>query len=476
MGGTIAYYIWLAFFWYAVIASIWVILQENRSPVRAIAWILVLIFMPVVGLVFYYIFGRSGFHQGRIARKIRQQIARQQLPALRHTQVAKDNDLLLKYRRLVQLLATCSDAPLFGNNRVETFVDGGLLLEAMLGDIERAHNHIHVEYFILEDDKTGTRFIEALLQKAAEGVEVRIIYDGLGSMHLKYSTLKRMRDAGIKFKSFGRIRFPFFTGKLNYRNHRKILVVDGKVAYLGGFNIADRYTDGLEWGVWRDTHIRFQGDAVAGTQNIFLTDWLGVTGKLHKTSRFFPVSSEETKIHMQVVRSGPDRDWQTIMLGFCEAIYSAQHSIDIQTPYFLPNESVLYALQTAAMSGVQVRVMLPARSDSRLSYAASMSYMETLMASGVRVYLYEKGFIHSKTLVIDNDLTVVGSANMDYRSFEQNFEVSAFIYDEDLAVRMHDNFTADLRVSRRLHPKAWSHRPHWKRLIQSIARLFSPIL
>lgn len=476
MDGSIAYYVLAAFFWYAVVSCIWVVLQENKNPVRTIAWILVLVFIPVVGLVFYSVFGRSGFHQGRIARKIRKRIALGQLPALKHSEEAECNPLLLKYRRLIRLLSVSAEAPLFGNNRVEIYVDGKSLLQRMLDDIAAARDHIHVEYFILEDDKTGGAFIDALLRKAADGVEVRIIYDGLGSMHLKRSTLGKMRAAGIKFRSFARLRFPFFTGKLNYRNHRKILIIDGETAYLGGFNIADRYTDGLDWGVWRDTHIRFRGDAVAGTQNIFLSDWLGVAGKIHRANRFFPLADEETRTFAQVVRSGPDSAWQGIMLGFCEAIYSATRSIDIQTPYFLPNEAVLRALQTAAMSGVRVRVILPARSDSRLSYAASMSYMEPLMAAGVRVYLYQKGFIHAKTMVVDDELTIVGSANVDYRSFEQNFEIDAFIYDEDVAHQMRDWFLRDKRVSRRLHPGLWKQRSRWQRLVQSVARLFSPIL
>ena len=248
------------------------------------------------------------------------------------------------------------------------------------------------------------------------------------------------------------------------------------MAYTGGFNIADRYTHGLDWGVWRDTHLRLEGDAVAGLQTIFLHDWLYMTGKIHRSDRFFPISSIQNDTYVQMVGSGPDLDWESIMMGMCSAIHGAVSYVYIQSPYFLPNESILNALQSAAMSGVDVRLMIPLRSDSHLSHAASLSYMSELLSAGVKVYQYKKGFIHAKTMVVDGDFSIVGSANMDYRSFEQDFEVSAFLYDEGVAGELTEIFKQDIKHSKRLHAASWKKRPFLQRLLQRLARLTSPVL
>ncbi|MBO4370133.1 MAG: cardiolipin synthase [Paludibacteraceae bacterium] len=472
----ILYWALLALYWYAIIASIGVVILENKRPVRAIAWILVLIFLPYIGLLFYIVFGRSSLRQGRVARKIRKTVSTAQAPAISHTLETDQNPLLLKYSRLVSLLHRNCESELYANNRIDLFIEGKPLLDAMIAEMEKAENHIHVEYFIVESDETGEQFKDVLVKKAKAGVEVRLIYDDLGSWHLNRKMLHEMREAGVKLQSFFKVRFPFFTTKLNYRNHRKILIIDGKVAFTGGFNIADRYTHGLEWGVWRDTHMRVEGDAVAGLQSIFLNDWLYMTGKIHRSERFYPISSVQNTTYAQMAGSGPDLDWESIMMGMCHAIHGAVSYVYIQSPYFLPNESILNALQSAALAGVDVRLMIPLRSDSHLSHSASLSYMSQLLDAGVKVYQYKKGFIHAKTIVIDGDLSIVGSANMDYRSFEQDFEVSAFIYDCAVARSMTEIFKQDIKNSQRLHRASWKKRPFYKRFLQAIARLSSPAL
>lgn len=472
----VLYYVLLAAYWILVISSVSVVLLENKNPVRTTAWILVLTTVPFIGLLLYIVFGRSYHRQSRLSRKTKSKIQVCMNPAIARTELATSSKIVKKHAHLIKLLETSSEAKLFANNNVEIYTNGKKLFADILNDIENAKNHIHAEYYIVETDKTGNKFKDALIKKAREGVEVRLIYDDIGSWRLKYFTIKEMQDAGIKLQSFFKLRFPYFTNKLNYRNHRKILVIDGKIGYLGGFNIADRYTDGLDWGIWKDTHIRFEGDGVAGLQNIYLTDWLYVTQKLHQTPRFFPVSSCESKTSIQVVGSGPDTDRQSIMQGFCYAINDAKKYIYIQTPYFLPNESILTAIESAAMRGIDVRLMIPSRSDSRISYEASLSYMREILSAGVKVLQYKKGFIHAKTIVIDDEVAIIGSANMDFRSFEQNFEVSAFIYDEEKSVELRNIFLVDEKSCRKLTLWKLSKTPKFRKVIRSIARLFSPAL
>lgn len=462
---------------YLSIVCIVVILLENKNPVRTMAWVMVLVFLPLLGLFLYMVFGRSFHRQKRISRKLKSKIYNCASPQLSRSikSISADSEVVDRHIGLIRMLQKSGEAELFANNNVDIFTDGKSLLDRMIADIEKATNHIHVEYYIIESDETGGRFKNALIEKVRQGVEVRLIYDDFGSWHLKRSAVKEMRQAGIKLQSFFEIRFPYFTNKLNYRNHRKILVIDGKVGYLGGFNIADRYTKGLKWGYWRDTHIRFEGDGVAGLQTLFLTDWMYTSKKLHKTPRFFPVSQLHNNTCIQVVGSGPDMDWQPIMQTFCHAIHRAVKYIYIQTPYFLPNESINNALETAALGGIDVQVMIPYRSDARFVYEASLTYIAPLLKAGVKVFQYTGGFIHSKIMVVDDEVAIVGSANMDYRSFDQNFEVCAIIYDKKKGEELRRIFTDDLKKSRRILPDKWQRRPWWRKLIQSIARLFSPI-
>lgn len=463
-------------YWYLVIASIAVVLLENKNPVRTVAWVLLLLFLPYFGLLLYVVFGRSFKRQSRLTRKMRMQMVNDIELALQHRNEGQNNPLLEQHSTLTRLLSRTAHAPVFANNNVDIYTDGKKLLDDILADIEHAKHHIHAEYYIIESDETGEAFKNALIKKAKEGIEVRLIYDDLGSWHLKRSTINEMRKAGIKLRTFFKIRFPYFTTKLNYRNHRKIVVVDGHIGYLGGFNVADRYTKGLDWGIWRDTHIRIEGNGVIGLQSIFQTDWLYMSKKFFSGNKYFPVSSKESNTCLQIVGSGPDRDWETIMQGYLHAIMHAKKNVYIQTPYFLPNESIANAIEMAALRGVDVRLMIPFRSDERIAFEASLSYMKNILKSGVKVLQYHKGFIHSKTMVIDDELSIVGTANMDLRSFEQNFEVSAFIYDKQKAEELTKIFLRDARSCKKLTLRKWEQRPLYKKIIQSLARLLSPAL
>jgi cardiolipin synthase len=462
-------------YWYLIIASVAVVLLENKNPVRTVAWVLLLLFLPYFGLLLYIVFGRSFKRQSRLSRKMHAQLISQTQSA--RTQLEPLNDSLIEsYQPLIKLLHKTAAAPLSTNNEVGIYTDGTTLLTDMLKDIESAKHHIHAEYYIMESDETGNAFKDALIKKAKEGVKVRLIYDDLGSWHLKRSSIREMKKAGIRLFSFFKIRFPYFTTKLNYRNHRKIVIIDGKIGYLGGFNIADRYTKGLEWGVWRDTHIRVQGNGVISLQNIFRADWSYMTKRVFKSDLYFPVSPTPNNYFMQIVGSGPDMDWQTIMQGYLHAIMHAKKYIYIQTPYFLPNESITNAIEMAALRGVDVRLIIPFRSDERIAFEASISYMENILKSGVKVLQYQKGFIHSKTMVIDGELSVVGTANMDLRSFEQNFEVNAFIYNKQKAQELTKIFLNDAKNCKKLSYWRWKRRPAWRKMLQSMARLLSPAL
>lgn len=462
-------------YWYLIIASVAVVLLENKNPVRTVAWVLLLLFLPYFGLLLYVVFGRSFKRQSRLSRKMHSQLISQTKSA--RTQLEPINDSLIqKYQPLINLLHKTAASPLSTNNQADIYTDGKTLLTDMLRDIEQAKHHIHAEYYILESDETGNAFKDALIKKAQEGVKVRLIYDDLGSWHLKNSAIREMKKAGIRLFSFFKIRFPYFTTKLNYRNHRKIVIIDGKIGYLGGFNIADRYTKGLQWGVWRDTHIRVQGNGVISLQNIFRADWSYMTKRVFKSDQYFPVSPTPNNYFMQIVGSGPDMDWQTIMQGYLHAIMHAKKYIYIQTPYFLPNESITNAIEMAALRGVDVRLMIPFRSDERVAFEASISYMENILKSGVKVLQYQKGFIHSKTMVIDGELSVVGTANMDLRSFEQNFEVNAFIYNTQKAQELTKIFMHDAQSCRKLSYWRWKKRPIYRKVLQSMARLLSPAL
>ena len=460
-----------------IISCIITILTDGkRNPVRTISWIIVISLLPYVGLFFYIVFGRSYHRQKRISNRIKKKITNiSKKQAINQVDLSK-YPLVEKNIKLATLIGKTSELGVYGNNGIEIFTEGKKLLDKMLEDISKAKDHIHAEYFIIETDETGNKFKEALIKKAQEGVDVRVIYDDLGSWKLKRSTIRDMNRAGIKMQSFFKIRFPYFTSKINYRNHRKILIIDGTSGYLGGFNIADRYTKGLEWGIWRDTHLRIEGDAVAGLQHTFIYDWLYITKRLHTNKRFFPQTTITTPTAVQIGISGPDMHWESIMQAYCLAISNAKKYIYIQTPYFLPNESIMNAIESAALSGVEVKLMIPYRSDDKMSYEASMSYMGSILKAGVEVYQYTKGFIHSKTLVIDDEIAIIGSANIDLRSFEQNFEISAFIYDETHSKKLKELFLKDMKVCKKLSYYKWSHRPRYRKFIQALARLLSPIL
>ncbi|MEA4850529.1 MAG: cardiolipin synthase, partial [Paludibacter sp.] len=325
-------------------------------------------------------------------------------------------------------------------------------------------------------DKISNELRELLIQKAQEGVRVRMIYDYWGSIFLSRIYLQSLRDAGVFIKPFLPLRLRFGRSKINYRNHRKILIVDGEIGFTGGLNIADRYLFGNSLGHWRDTFVRFEGPAVHGLQQLFLTDWYFVEHKLIDDDKYYPTSRKFRENIVQIVSSGPDTDWEAIMQGIASAIMSATKYVYIHTPYFIPNDVIDTCMQMSALSGVDVRLMIPDRSDSKLTDACTSSYLGKVLEAGIKVYKYKKGFLHSKAIVIDGFISIVGSANLDERSFNQNFEVNAFIYDTKTAETLSSLFERDMKNCFELTLEAWTNRRRRQKLKESWARLFSPLM
>ena len=465
-----------------VIVTIAVIIHDKREPVKALSWIIVISLLPVVGFVFYIVFGRNHRKQKLFNRKELHDLeqidalSRQQIYEINHPSLLHKSEIS-DHRDTITLLLNSNKALLTVHNRVRVLNDGAETFDEIRRALRQARESIHMEYYIIEDDELGREIADILIAKAAEGVEVRLIYDDVGSWGLGRKYLGRLRRAGVEVRCFMPVVFPWLTSHVNYRNHRKILVVDGRVGFTGGINIAQRYITGTKLGPWRDTHLRLEGEAVGMLQIVFITDWFFVTKKLLADyDKYLPKTHVRDETMIQIVTSGPDSDWASIMQAFFSAISHAQHHIYISSPYFLPNEAILTAVKVASLSGIDVRIMIPSRSDSKIVYWASRSYIGELIEANVKVYLYRKGFNHSKLIMIDGRFASVGTANMDIRSFEDNFEVSAILYDRAITESLEADFLRDLERSRLVTRESWESRPLLHNMYEAMSRLFSPLL
>ena len=463
----------------AVIVGIMLtVLMDNRQPAKTIAWVLVLLFVPVVGIVLYIFFGQNTRKMKLISGRSLDQLSKRSMLEF----VEQRNLRMPEYfSSLVRLFTNQSLSLPFKDNAVEFYTDGYQFFPALLQAIKGATNHIHLDTYIIADDPLGRLVSDALIAKAREGVEVRLIYDDVGCWRVPERFFDRMRQAGVKVRSFMPVRFPAFTSKVNYRNHRKVCVIDGTQGFIGGMNIALRYVKGLHGGTlpWRDTHMRLRGSVVYALQRAFLVDWYFLDRTLINDHRYYPpmpwhISNDSLA---QVVTSSPIAQWPDIMQGYVRILLEAKWYVYMETPYFLPTEPVLFAMRTAALAGVDVRLLIPRRSDAWLIQLASMSYVTETLEAGVKVRLYEKGFNHSKLLVADDQISTCGSTNIDFRSFENNFEANVFFYDRQTALRIKDIYMRDEDCSinfseaRELH-----HRPYMHRFVESLLRLLSPLL
>jgi cardiolipin synthase len=382
-------------------------------------------------------------------------------------------------RELAVMLEKELRSPLTRRNKVKLLLNGEEKFPEVLEAIRNAKHHIHIEYYIYEWDEIGEQVAELLIQKANEGVKVRFIYDDFGSPNIKKKTEERMRKAGIEIYPFQKVHFYLLANRLNYRNHRKIIVIDGQIGFTGGINVSDKYiNNGSHKLFWRDTHLRIDGPGVFYLQYLFLADWNFCSGKVLAPEKFHfsvPADSKDD-CFLQVAASGPDSVQPSILFSLLQAIYLARKEILITTPYFIPGDSILQALRIAALSGLSVKLLVPGVADSRLVNAASKSYYEDLLCAGVDIYMYQKGFVHAKTLVADGILSIIGTANMDLRSFELNFEVNVMLYDRKFSEQLRTVFFKDLEDAEKIDKDAWCQRPAYNQLPERIARLFSHVL
>ncbi len=456
-----------------ILGIIAVVVSENRNPVKSLAWVTVLLVVPVVGLVLYIVFGRNIQNKRIISRRNRRKLRR--LGAGGGTDPSKIEDAGAVMPQINLAYALCGSHYYEGND-VGIFDNGQEKFDALLADIAAARSYINMQYYIIVNDNIGIRVMEALMERARAGVKVRLIYDHVGSFKLSNRYLRRLKEAGVEAYPFFKVVFPPFGTRINWRNHSKIVVIDGKVGYIGGMNVADRYVDGGKlFDVWRDLHLRVEGPAVFALQQSFAVDW-NFMGQPLLEEGPLATAVQGHSVGMQLVTGGPTTQWLNMTLVFQQAIARARKCIYIQTPYFIPSEGLVHALQVAALSKVDVRLMIPRRSDSDMLRWASFSYVQECLRAGIKVYLYEKGMLHSKAIIIDDDFCTVGSTNFDFRSFEHNFEANMLIYSTDFNARMKALFVRDMRDSRRVTSSAWRHRPWREKALESVMRLFSPIL
>ena len=461
------------------------IIYDTRASSKTLAYLLVAIFLPFAGMIFYFSFGIN--YRKRKLYNGKWLVDEALLDKLRGTieQYALGSSLskqpeLRQNRELAALLSRDLRSQPTRNNRVKVLVNGEEKFPEVFQAIREARHHIHIEYYIFEDDEIGCSLAALLMEKAKQGVRVRLIYDDFGSRRIRKKLVPEMRKAGVEAYPFHRIIFLLLANRLNYRNHRKIIVIDGKTAFTGGMNVSDNYVN--KTGTkkfWRDTHLRIDGPGVHYLQYLFLCDWQFCTGQAIDAaellfSSYADLPGSDTVV--QIAASGPDSDRPAILFSLLQAIYLAEKELLITTPYFIPGDSMLEAISIAALSGLKVKLLVPGKSDSRFVNAAARSYYTDLMAAGVEVYRYKKGFVHSKTLVADGMLSVVGSANMDHRSFELNFEVNAFVYDRSIAGQMRQLFFDDLEQAERIDPERWANRRFYHVLLEKLARLASPLM
>jgi cardiolipin synthase len=466
-----------------IMLAIVVIFLERRSVGATWAWLMVLLFLPAAGFFLYLLFGqnlsRRKLYKLDIPNrdKINKMIQNER-ERFTHNQVTYNDPLMSKYSSLLYMNLTSSSALFTQDNKVDIYTDGHKKFEALMDMIEGAEHHIHLMTYIIRDDKLGNRLVAALTNKAKEGIQVRILYDHIGSYQMGRHFFKELIESGGQVVSFFPSKIPYLNIRVNYRNHRKLAIIDGKCGFIGGFNIGEEYLGVIErFGYWRDTHLRVKGSAVQQMQTQFFMDWnLASSEPLQGDDKLFPKTDTQGDIGIQIVTSGPNDTMEQIKNAYIKMINAAKRSICIQTPYFIPDESLLTALKMAVLSGIEVKLMIPSKPDRKMVYWASYSYLGELLEHGMKVLLYEKGFLHAKTIVVDNEIATVGTANVDIRSFKLNFEVNAMIYSSVKAAELADIFEVDMQHCKELTYSDYQSRPRIEKFRESCTRLLSPIL
>lgn len=459
-----------------------IIFLERKDASSTWAWLMVLLFIPVIGFILYLIFGKrlSGqriFMWDAKSKLGVKKAVQQQLRAIEENRFLYKHEGLVEYEDLYYLHLRNNDAIFTQDNSVKIFTDGAEKFEALVHDLKNATDHIHLLYYIIRHDKLGREIANILIAKAKNGVEVRVLYDDMGSRGIKKKFLARLLHAGVQVEAFFPSKIPKVNLKINFRNHRKLAIIDANVGYIGGFNIGDEYLgENRKFGYWRDTHLRICGGAVANMQTRFILDWNQASrNHVSYEDRFYDAKGTGD-VGVQIVSSGPDSEWEQIKNGYIKMIMSAKEYVYIQTPYFIPDESLRDALRIAVLSGIDVKIMIPNKPDHPFVYWATLSYIGDLLNAGAEVYIYQNGFLHAKTIVVDGKIASVGTANIDVRSFRLNFEVNAFLYDTGLSKRLVEAFNHDITLSTQMTKKLYVKRSLGIRFKESLSRLLSPIL
>lgn len=469
--------------WNMIFAVI-IVFFQRRDPKTVWGWLLLLYFIPIVGFLFYLLCGQD-FHKRKIfrAKELEDHLneaIRQQESRLRKKDSSEINPEIDGFTDLIIYNMETSDAMLTNDNDVDIFTEGRDKFDALKKDMRNAKHFIHLQYYIVKNDVLFNEIKEILVEKAAQGVEVRLLFDAMGARSMKKKQWRELNEKGIMTAEF----FPALFGRLqfraNYRNHRKIAVIDNRVAYVGGYNIGKEYI-GLDdkFGHWRDTHLRIQGKAVLGLQIRFVLDWnYAARENLLQNPKMMANNVPGTRdfCEMQIISSGPDNTTELIRDNYLRLITKAEKSIYIQTPYFIPDEAILRALLIAVRSGIEVNIMIPCMPDHPFVYWATYSYVGDLVMAGANCYTYNNGFLHSKGLIVDGKVFCYGTANMDIRSFSLNFEVNAVVYDQKKAMEMENIFRKDLEFCTQITRDVYVVRPLWIRIKEQMCRLLSPVL
>ncbi|WP_223593131.1 cardiolipin synthase [Neobacillus bataviensis] len=457
-----------------------VIFLENRHPTQTITWLVVLGSFPLVGFIFYLLFGRN-YRKEKMFRK------KYFLDKQAFLTVEGENDprseeklnLLGEHQgKLFTLAQKLGNSPISFDTSTKILTNGEETFLHIIEQLKRAKHHIHLEYYIVRHDRIGQEIKNILIEKAQQGVKVRFLYDAVGSWQLSKVYINDLKNAGIETVTFGPVKLPFLNNKFNFRNHRKIIVIDGTIGFVGGLNIGDEYLGrDKDIGFWRDTHLMLKGEAVRTLQLIFLQDWYYMTNHSFLTAEYLsPQIDFKSHGGVQLIAGGPDNEWSVIKNIFFSMIASAKKSVWIASPYFIPDEDIFSAIKVAALSGIDVRLLVPNRPDKRIVFHASRSYFPELLEAGVKVYEYERGFMHSKIVIVDDELASIGTSNMDMRSFHLNFEVNAFLFRTESTQKLVAEYLNDIKHSKQLELQTFQQRHFGFRLLESTARLLSPLL
>ncbi|MEW5569158.1 cardiolipin synthase [Rossellomorea marisflavi] len=460
-------------FTFSVILIGFLIFFENRHPTQTLTWLVVLGAFPFLGFIFYLLFGRN-FRKERMFKK-KYILDKQTYLRYEPGPLEMDRNLFQdKYFRLARRIGNSS---ISFSSSTKVLTNGDETFREILDWLKTAKHHIHLEYYIVRHDDIGSQIKEVLIQKASEGVKIRFLYDAVGSWQLSRKYITELKEAGVEMVPFGPVKIPILNNKFNFRNHRKIIVIDGSIGFVGGLNIGDEYLGkNPSFGFWRDTHLMVKGDAVRTLQLIFLQDWYYMTSDDFITPGYLTPDPGEGDGGVQMIAGGPDNEVSVLKNLFFSMITSAQKSVWVASPYFIPDEDIFSALKIAALSGVDVRLLVPHKPDKRIVFHASRSYFPDLLEAGVRIYEYQKGFMHSKIIIVDGELASIGTSNMDMRSFHLNFEVNAFLYKTESTLDLMTEYEHDLEHAEELSLDTFQKRHLGYRFLESTSRLLSPLL